>query len=367
MSTKNSLKASLVITIFLILNFCIEKKRETSTQEIPTKRIDVVKMVDLYNLSPSITLENFFSGDNTNIIGRDRKGNYYFLDRSNHRILKYSSNWEFVIQIGEFGKNNDDLYYPSGLVVDGDKIYISTRKNPSQYEIKIFSVHGKYRNSVGMPKRHIINSFAIFKDNIYVSLLSPWNEKMHLIDIIDQNGELIQSYGAVISTGLESADSLFNEITFSINTGYITGSFINWPIIFKYSLEGDEIIFKHMNDFNLKEINKKFEIINQKGHDTPDQISRDAARVGIRYTEFCSGLITDNDSHMYYAVNSTNCIYRFNEKGEPSEKYLCCEEGKSINIIHLYYDKIANRRIFIGTGIDDDGKTHYNELVAYKF
>jgi sugar lactone lactonase YvrE len=63
-------------------------------------------------------------------IACDSQGNVYVSDTYNHRILKFSSDGEFIKMYGSYGHDGDQFAYPKGIYIDNeDNLYVADYGN----------------------------------------------------------------------------------------------------------------------------------------------------------------------------------------------------------------------------------------------
>lgn len=75
-------------------------------------------------------------------IASDSKDHFYIADSSNHRILKFNSEWKQLLSIGERGNGPGQFQYPQSVAVGpNDLLYISDLNND---RIQVFTSQGQF-------------------------------------------------------------------------------------------------------------------------------------------------------------------------------------------------------------------------------
>lgn len=110
----------------------------------------------------------------------------------NHRIQVFDSNGTYLrtIGTGSYGGGNDQFGYASGVHVEGNLLYASSR---NYNKIKIFDVNGTFLNAistVGHPY-HI---------DTYGNLIAVTLGDHHKVQVFDKNGTLVSTIGTSAST-----------------------------------------------------------------------------------------------------------------------------------------------------------------------
>ncbi len=78
-------------------------------------------------------------------IAQDSSGNYYITDSSNHRVLKFDSEWRNILTIGEKGQGEGQFLYPMSIVCcPSGLLYIADQNND---RIQVFTRQGHWVRS----------------------------------------------------------------------------------------------------------------------------------------------------------------------------------------------------------------------------
>ena len=72
----------------------------------------------------------------------DQKGNIYIIDSGNHRVAKFTSDGEFLFNIGAKGEGMKEFVNPSGLVYHNELLYVADRDN---HRIHVLDKNGTHQ------------------------------------------------------------------------------------------------------------------------------------------------------------------------------------------------------------------------------
>ena len=76
----------------------------------------------------------------------DSHNHLYVLDDGNHRVQKFDTNGNYLLQFGSKGASDGQLNNPYGVTVHNDKVYIADYSNK---RISVFQTNGKFCISFG--------------------------------------------------------------------------------------------------------------------------------------------------------------------------------------------------------------------------
>lgn len=139
----------------------------------------------------------------------DGRGNVYFADRNNYKILKYNAKGERLMSFGKFGAANGRLNSPREVAVDPkgnifvldfhDHDFVTSRRgiNKDFYRVQKFNSSGKFLWSVGRPGRGKGEFYGTPSDievdgqgNLYV--LDKGNFR---VQKFNKNGKFVRAFG----------------------------------------------------------------------------------------------------------------------------------------------------------------------------
>lgn len=328
--------------IEMILIFFLFLLNPVSGEDYPTREIEVTPLLNLNTLEPKVNViqltiisRSFFSVDS--------KENLYFLDTSNHRILKFNKDGKFISQIGSIGQSEKDLYNPVGIFVTNNTLYIL---DDAGKKIKLFSLNGNYLSSFAIENAHLSGSLYVCNDLILVNVKYRNKESYNqekLIAIFNKKGKRIKNVGKIIKCNKIAGYLTFNSIFINVVDNIIFGGFSYYPVIFAFDFEGRELFYKNLTDL-VKEIQELIEYGKKMGFDTPESMKEEW---GVRAVIYCSGFGVDKNKHIYYALNVSHqkkyLVLHFDEKGALLEKIIFKNGKRVIQVIHLYVDEQGNR------------------------
>jgi DNA-binding beta-propeller fold protein YncE len=118
----------------------------------------------------------------------DEEDNLYVLDGDNHRIMVYSSDGEFLRQIGSAGSGPGEFYGCRDFCLGGDgKIYVAEAGNS---RVQVLTGEGEYLTE--FPLQHEITALEMGPNgNLYIN--ADATESNNLVDVFSPAGELLFS------------------------------------------------------------------------------------------------------------------------------------------------------------------------------
>jgi len=336
----------LLLVLFLGLFSCCHQKGS-----FPIKSVEVTTLIDLNSINPKVNINGWKMS--CNFFSVDSHENVYFLDISNHSILKFNNKGEFIDRIGSIGQKKKDLFSPIAFCIKGDFIYVL---NNAGRELKIFSLSGDFISSFVIENAWQSEALCVYRDHIFITVKykdrTNFNDNK-LISIFNFEGDEINKIGKIIKCKSHIGYREFNSIYINVIKNRIFGAFCNRPIIFGYEIDGKRLFLKDLRSFNLPEIQRKMEQEKALGLDTPNT---ETSGYSLRFITFCTAFGVDQDMNLYYAINNydlTNpdmakCyILHFNEKRTLIEKIIPRKEGEVFRVRDIF---INNKNIRYGIG-----------------
>jgi len=156
-----------------------------------TKFEDVFRRVDEVQLSTS---PDYLVGRITDIVVTNQ-GNFIISDVIANSVWVFDKQGKFVKQIGKRGSGPGEYKGPHSLALDKDEnLYVEDRRNR---RINSYDRYGEYKSSFWMKKSPVLSLKIDSKGNIYTYCPSGIGKEEKVIYKYNQNGELIQSFGAL--------------------------------------------------------------------------------------------------------------------------------------------------------------------------
>jgi hypothetical protein len=344
------MRLKLILIYLLVLGICAGEE-SIPVREIEVKpilRVNELKLKYNFKLPP---LNPYFSVDS--------KGDFYFVEFPNHRILKFNRKGNLIKAIGSIGQSDKDLYEPSGLFLKKNMIYVLDRRG---LRIKIFSTNGNFISSIpiGIKNARFVDVLAVSDDFLFVSIKyntkEAYNDK-ELITVLDRKGEVIRKIGEIIKCNTISGYYTFNLIFMNVVDNIIFGSFKFYPVIFAYNFNGEKLFYKDLRAL-VKEIQEFSENNEKRGFDKPEATKMEWGFYGSLY---CWGFTVDKNRHLYYAFNGKGkkLVLHMNERGELLENIIFKKDGKDVMVTYLLTDDHGDC-----WGI---GTLDYNDFFIFKF
>jgi len=263
-----------------------------------------------------------------------RNNNIYAYDTKQCKIFVFNINGMLLNTFGRQGKGPGEFSIPMDIFCDNiGNVYVN---DPGNGRIDVFDENGNYKKSFKIYKFYK-NMTMDDSGMIYANYISN-NYDENLIEIINDRGELIRSFGK----RLTSRDNIkiFNEVFIATaNNKYIFVLSKYFNIFRKYSIDGKLLLEKKINNDNINNISEKNII---------DMVPKDGS---VRGRELFSG--------MCYYDGSIFII-----KTYPRIEIFKCDEDANIKNIH-WHDIQYN---YIGSNIivtNISGKRNYITLQKY--
>ena len=98
------------------------------------------------HLAPVVSTELSIETNLMNFVAFDSHNHLYVVDCSNHRVQKFNTNGEYLLQFGSKGASNGQLCIPYGITVHNNKVYIADHGNK---RISVFQTNCKFFISFG--------------------------------------------------------------------------------------------------------------------------------------------------------------------------------------------------------------------------
>jgi hypothetical protein len=311
------------------------------TDNIPVRDFEVTPIFDLNTLKPEVEIIPFLN----NFFSVDKEENIYFVDVSNHRVLKFGINGDFIAQIGSIGQREKDLYYPQGLFLKGDRLFAL---NYEGREIKIFNTNGKFISGFRIPDAS--TSFALYVHDEQIITDTKYKDLRNfnlqkLLSLFNKKGEKVKSVGKILKCQTFTGYEVFNSAFINMIDNSFVIALANYPLIFRCDLNGKEIFYKDLIELEINEIRELQERIFKLGMDTPESIKEKNA---VRSSVYCSGLGISLEKQIYYALMNSCYLLHLNERGDIVEKLKLKIQNEPLRVEKININEMGN---FYGIGI----------------
>jgi hypothetical protein len=296
--------------------------------------VNVKKIHDLSKIKPSLNLEKTFLSMwyAVNFWDIDDKGNYYFLDIYKHRVLKFGENWQFLMQFGVIGQEEDSLYYPNGIFLYKETLFVLDQEGK---KVKSFSLDGSFLASFEIKDALAAESIFIANDEILLSVKYRSKEGYNdngLVSVFSLNGQRLRHFGKVVKSVKYGGYLMFNRVRiFQQGTRvFIPHNF--WPIVRIF--EGkQEVKTINLLDIKLEEINEIYEDGKRRKVDTPVSVKEERGASAMIY---CSGFYPISQKEFYYVANyerhTKSIVFILDENGMCKKRMKFEFNGKPLKI-----------------------------------
>lgn len=102
----------------------------------------------------------------------DDNNELYVTDSHNHRVQKFNTHGNYILQFGGEGVSKGKLKYPIGITTHCDKVYIADRQNS---RISVFQNNGKFCTVIG--QQHLSQYFDISVDTYSELVVADWRHQ----------------------------------------------------------------------------------------------------------------------------------------------------------------------------------------------
>jgi hypothetical protein len=195
---------------------------------------DAIELELLYSFPSDDLLEkDIYLWRPTNLDG-DTAGNIYVSDQKWCHVFKFDSSGNFIKIIGRKGQGPGEFMNPYCLTVTKDFLVVS---DTNGRKIQFFDRDGNYLKGLKVLKPYL--EIAVDAEGfIYASPLR-WNKESLLIDVLDKDGHIINSFGKA-RFGNETSWQIPNILKLTMNTkGELFAAYWNFPTVCKYSRKGE--------------------------------------------------------------------------------------------------------------------------------
>lgn len=206
----------------------------------------------------------------------DPDGNIYVLDQRQKAIFKFDSSGRLLLKTGQHGQGPGEFLNPLCLYVTKTSVFVS---DTSKRDIQVFDLNLSLLRSL-KPRRAYID-LAISESGLIVATPFRMNPEMPLVDVLDQEGELLYSFGKKMF-GNPDNWQLPNFVKIDVNRkGDVFLAFQHFPVVCQYSIKGDLISVFKIDHKGMKRAEKQ----NLDGMKDPQNRVTWQAIYGIRAKE----------------------------------------------------------------------------------
>jgi len=191
----------------------------------------------------NMSLKGFFPSEqeDNNIVflaqplamARDIKGHFYVYDNKESTIAVFDPAGKFVSKIGRRGQGPGDFFNIKRIIPEGDNLIIF---DSMKHELSLLNSEGRYLNSTKLFKSY--SDIALDHNGRVYCALMPRGGHPYLVDVLDESGQLLYSFGTPISRLKDSSDSVLNQTRIECDGNFVTLLFITVALIQQYDLNG---------------------------------------------------------------------------------------------------------------------------------
>jgi hypothetical protein len=326
-----------ILTFILFVLIPVYSQND-SDPGIKVREVQVKQVLSIADLKPRPSSEIL---EFNNLFGMDHQSNYYFVDRKNHRVLKFNPAGKLLCQIGSIGQEPPDLFFPGAIYIDKDALYAADKEGRT---IKKFSLSGKFISAFEIKDCVRVNTLWVNNGMIYLDA-RYWADgytKRKLITIVDNNGKYIKRVGKIIKTNTNwFAHKAFNAAIFQVKNHHVYGAFKSYPIIFQIDQDGRNVFFQDLGKMNIPEIDELNEKVIQMELDTPQEKKTERENV-VHSITYCSGFAVDDNGNLYYSTQRTGSnprILHLDKNGKILEKFKLMNGEHVVRTAGIYIKK----------------------------
>jgi len=317
---------SLLSISVLIIFFVIRRDRAYGNRGINAKAEPILDPEENMDIEPGYQMKRI--GE----IEKDGNGNIYILDTGRYNILVYSSNMEFLREIGRVGQGPGEFINPVDFCLDNqDNIYVL---DYGKEAVTIFDKNGKYKDQV-LPHRFFLRgSIAVDSEGlIYIACAKGLDS---LITVFNQSGKKVNAFGSRIKYHLYNVEMNLNEVSIDFDQNdNLWVVFHNKPLIRRYTKDGKLILEKKIEDSEMISIEKDNKIPKVKG----DRYSYSNFFTDI-YVENSNMVFVGGNCYVYKLDSLANVVKKYKyypvRPGAVGDNFIYSKENKSIILVTGY-------------------------------
>ena len=179
-------------------------------------------------------------------------GEIFIANSKAHEIISFGSDGKHICRFGRKGQGPGDFNNPTFVLLKNNKLVILDNNN---FRIQICDVNGEHVRNLKIAKTYI--SFALLNQKGYLGCPLVSRTQEHLIEVLDLEGQLRNSFGQLIRNTTKNRNIL-NRIHLDVNRQgsiYMASEF--YPVVRKYSSSGDLIWEYSINDEEVVSLGKE--------------------------------------------------------------------------------------------------------------
>jgi len=224
--------------------------------------LDAIELATVASFpSPDMENEGIYLADPRGI-AQDDQGQVYIADGTQDEVLIFDRTGRYIKSFGRTGQGPGEFLKPWHVLYWNDQILVSDTGNR---RVQFFNRDGRFLDkSFRLPKGY--QSLAIDRNgNIFGAPTFeeyPKEKEARLIDVLDQNGRILKSFGKLIETKSKYDYSSISRTRLSIgdHTNVLWVAFEMFATVRRYSTNGDlqmefdipNPIMKRKAELNLK-------------------------------------------------------------------------------------------------------------------
>ena len=328
----------------------------SSVKDIPAEIVQVEPLIHVERLKPAINAAqlaiNAFSNSPWEL---DDRGNWYLLDFSGHRVMKYGPDGQFICQIGSIGQDEQSLYYPLGICLDNDKLHVL---NNDGANIRTYDVDGRFIRALNPPGVKIADAIAPLSGNLAVP--ARWNDpvefnKRAALLILDGKGNEVRRIGQALRSNSFESYLTFNSLHLASWKNRVLGCFRMLPILFGYNIAGQQMFYRHLDErCRAPEVRELLRERRRMNIDEP--LKKVTTESGLTVMPFFYGWGVDENGSMYGTINireaKEGAIIVFDRSGNVSKRLLPQWQGRAVKLFRLLVK--SSRQIYVLCPIDGE-------------
>jgi hypothetical protein len=181
-------------------------------------------------------------------------GNLYIADNGARDIKVFQPTGNYLFKFGRGGQGPGEFEGPRKILKYGSRIVVFDSR---RFMLQYFSLDGRYEKGVKL--YHPYSDIAINDQGKVVAARMPRRPISHLIDVLNEEGDLLYSFGNPIShSGIQ--ESYINQVQLDIDErGNILVIFLTVALLRKYGIDGsllDEYKFEDSPGNAIKRLRK---------------------------------------------------------------------------------------------------------------
>ncbi|MBE3141199.1 MAG: 6-bladed beta-propeller [Thermoplasmata archaeon] len=272
-------------------------------------------------------------------MARTSSGQFLVCNNKEKTIVRFSSSGKYMMKFGRPGQGPGDFLNILGIIPDRKRIIVF---DSMKHEISFFSDEGKFIQSI-----KLFNSYRDIafdgESRFYALQSSRGLEAGKLIDVLDEKGSILLSFGEPINHFGDKRDSYLNAAKVSFDGDSLALVFTNTALVRRYGKDG-----KLLNESMFKEFPK---IREESRQNIETFQNMKPGQVGYRHL---FDDIEQSDGHWYLLRNSRGGV-----------EIIEMEKDLKSLVVYTYKNSHSEESVYMDFKVSSSGKRIELDLLMW--